>query len=92
MDYTGALGYDPWSGITPDIKLKDNSKTIGEELTSLSNPNPILVDSNNTDPFSDFNFEDEGNLSEAIVQFINMVAKDSNADLAITELFKIFKQ
>jgi hypothetical protein len=89
--YTNTLGNDPWGNATPSIKQKNNSPK-GNVIESFIIPNPIVSDSSSTDLFTAFNLESKGNLSGAIIQYMSMLTKDSYADLAITELFKLFKQ
>jgi hypothetical protein len=92
LDYNNALGTDPWSGAAPSIQQKNNSHST-EILASVAIPNLSVTDSSSTNIFSGLNLEDNGNISGAIIQFISVILKnDSQADLAITELFKIMKQ
>jgi hypothetical protein len=90
IDTTGPLSYDPWSGITPGIKQKNNSKSFNNILASVTTSS--VTDTSMMAFNSGLNFEDNNNITGAISQFISMIVKDSHAELAITELFKLMKQ
>jgi len=86
-----ALGNDPWGGIRPLIQQKPGLKN-GDLVESLPTQNSGTADSSSNGLFVGFSFEKKGDINGAIDQYKKLIAADSNTNLAIEELFKLFRK
>ncbi len=86
LDVNNILSTDPWNGIMPKVSDKNNS-SVGK-IASI-NASQSVTDSGATIISAGYALEDSGRINEAIAYYKKMIANDTFAGFALTELAKI---